>query len=52
MPGIWYFPDHPEHIGRPQYFYDFGGLVNGVNGNDDALEVDYASNTSAAGARP
>jgi RHS repeat-associated protein len=27
-----------------QYFYDFGGLPERVNGNDDALELDYASN--------
>src|SRR5262249_21631090 len=25
------------------YFYDFGGLPERVHGNDDALEVDYAS---------
>jgi hypothetical protein len=27
-----------------QYFYDFGGLPERVHGNDDALEVAYASN--------
>jgi len=27
-----------------QYFYDFGGLPERVHGNDDALELNYASN--------
>jgi YD repeat-containing protein len=36
------YPDQPtgEVV---QYFYDSGGLVNRVHGNDDQLEVNYAS---------
>src|SRR5262249_49847893 len=36
------YPDQPngEVVG---YFYDSGGLVNRVHGNDDQLEVDYAA---------
>src|SRR5262249_60029110 len=37
------YPDPPtgEVV---KYFYDSGGLVTRVHGNDDQLEVDYASN--------
>ncbi len=34
--------DQPNREVVP-YFYDFGGLPERVHGNDDALEVDYAS---------
>jgi hypothetical protein len=37
------YPDQPtgEVV---KYSYDSGGLVNRVHGNDDQLEVGYASN--------
>jgi hypothetical protein len=37
------YPDQPtgEVV---KYFYDSGGVVNRVHGNDDQLETDYAAN--------
>jgi hypothetical protein len=37
------YPDQPTGEVL-QYFYDSGGLVNRVHGNDDQLEQDYATN--------
>jgi hypothetical protein len=37
------YPDQPTGE-AVKYFYDSGGLVNRVHGNDDQLETDYASN--------
>jgi hypothetical protein len=36
------YPDQPTGE-TVKYFYDSGGLVNRVHGNDDQLEVDYAA---------
>jgi YD repeat-containing protein len=37
------YPDQPNGE-AVKYFYDSGGLVNRVLGNDDQLETNYASN--------
>jgi RHS repeat-associated protein len=38
------YPDDPPDGEVVTYFYDYGGLVTRVHGNDDKLQQDYATN--------